>query len=42
MTRLSDGGVGVTAEDELALYYKLCLLLLPVTHSDPPLRRNHF
>jgi len=39
---MSGGGVGVIAEDELAMHYKHYLLLVTVTHSDPPLRRNHF
>lgn len=38
----SGGGVGVSAEDELAVHYKHYLLLITVTHSEPPLRRNHF
>lgn len=33
--------MGVTAEDELAMRYKHYLLLITVTHSDPPLRKNH-
>lgn len=39
---MSGGGVGVTAEDELAVHFKHYLLLVTVTHSDPSLRRNHF
>lgn len=38
---MSGVGVGVIAEDELAMHYKHYLCLVTVTHSDLPLRRNH-
>lgn len=37
---MGGGGVGVTAEDELAMHYKHYLLLITVTHSDSPLRKK--